>query len=73
MFQEYLIQQLNTHPSIQPQDIVKLCFQAAFGAEHLLADIAAARNYFYVEYNSVLAKDEVLYERISENVCIPCR
>lgn len=69
MFQEYLIQQINSHTSMQPQDIVKLCFQAAFGAEHLLADTEAARNYFYAEYKSIPVKDEPLYERISENIC----
>lgn len=32
------------HPSMEPQDAVKLCYQAAFGPEHLLRDMGAARD-----------------------------
>ena len=48
-FEVYLKQQLALHPSMQPQDVVKLCYQAAHGAEHLLSDIKAAEKYFYQE------------------------
>lgn len=41
------------HPKAQPQDIYKLCFQAAFGAEHLLRDEEKARQYLQREYESV--------------------
>ena len=69
-FRDYLIMQMNQHPSIQPQDIVKMCYQATFGAEHLLADEDNAKKYFCEEYNGLQpAKDEPLYEMISENVC----
>ena len=44
-FNKYVLEQIERHPSMQPQDLVKLCFQAAFGAEHLLADHKAAREY----------------------------
>ena len=39
-FSDHLKKQLSLHPSMQPQDIVKLCYQAAFGAEPLLPDPA---------------------------------
>ena len=45
-FRDYLTMQMNMHPSIQPQDIVKMCYQATFGAEHLLSDEDNAKRYF---------------------------
>lgn len=68
-FTDHLIQQLYRHPVMQPQDIVKLCFQAAFGAEHLLSDPDAARRYFYAEYDSVAPCTGNLYESISDSIC----
>ena len=69
-FRDYFTMQMNMHPSIQPQDIVKMCYQATFGAEHLLADEDSAKRYFYEEYDELLpAMDEPLYEMISEDVC----
>lgn len=68
-FSEYLILQLKLHPSIKPQDVIKLCYQAAYGAEHLLTDVSSAKNYFYKEYEAVSESDGNLYEQISENVC----
>ncbi|MEA4833207.1 MAG: hypothetical protein VB118_11405 [Oscillospiraceae bacterium] len=68
-FGEYLTNQLIKHPSMQPQDIVKLCYQAAFGAEHLLTDADAAQKYFDNEYDSVSESDGELYEQISQDVC----
>ena len=47
---EFLKDEAIRHPSLQPQDAVKLCFQAAFGAEHLLLDVDRARGYFYKEF-----------------------
>ena len=46
----YLIAHLRAHPSMQPQDVAKLCYQAANGAEHLLADLDRARAYFAREW-----------------------
>lgn len=54
---------------MMPQDVIKLCYQAAFGAEHLLADISAARRYFDSELASVDARDGELFEMISDKVC----
>ena len=45
-----LREQLRLHPSMQPRDVIKLIYQAARGAEHLLMDAARARAYFDQEY-----------------------
>ena len=45
-----LQEQLHLHPAMQPRDVLQLCYQAARGAEHLLADTARARAYFDQEY-----------------------
>ena len=68
-FEHYLTEQFLLHPSIQPQDIIKLCFQAAYGAEHLLYDLQAARAYFFREFEATEPRDIPLYERISDQVC----
>ena len=56
----------HAHPSLQPQDAIKLCYQAAFGAEHLLINEEKARNYFDAEWESVSSADIPLWEMISE-------
>lgn len=66
-FEYYLNEQLRLHPSMQPRDIAKLCFQAANGAEHLLTDLNKAREFFFTEYESVSETDEPLYEYICED------
>lgn len=68
-FGKYLMEQADRHPSVQPQDIVKMCYQAAYGAEHLLSDLKGARKYLEEEYAAAEAKDTELYENISDNVC----
>lgn len=68
-FEIFFREQINNHLSIQPQDVLKLCYQAAFGAEHLLQDIERAKNYLKEEYEKVTAKDIVLYESISDDIC----
>lgn len=68
-FRDYLAEQIKAHPVMQPQDVVKLCYQAAFGAEHLLTDVSRAKAYFEQEYGAVPAKDMVLWEQISPKVC----
>ena len=68
-FREYVLQHLALHPAAQMQDVLKLCYQAACGAEHLLGDLEGAKAYFEEEYASVLPTNEPLYERISEGVC----
>ena len=49
-FTTCLQEQLRLHPAMQPRDVIKLCYQAARGAEHLLADLTRARAYFDQEY-----------------------
>ena len=65
-FEEYLREQLARHPAMQPQDVVKLCYQAANGAEHLLSDPDRAKAYLEREYAETTACDGALYEQISD-------
>lgn len=66
----YLKEQFRLHPSMQPQDVVKQCYQAAHGAEHMLLNIEKAKAYFYEEYEATPASFIVpLYEPISEDMC----
>ena len=68
-FTTCLLAQLQRHPAMQPQDVIKLCYQAARGAEHLLTDTARARAWFDQEYTSTPADASLpLFEPISENV-----
>ncbi len=69
-FGYYLKQQITLHPSIQMQDVVKMCYQAVFGVEHMLSDIEKAKQYFFQEYEATPACFSIpLYEPISENFC----
>ena len=67
----YLREHIKKHPFMQPQDIIKLCYQAANGAEHLLEDVKAAEVYFKSEYDKVPAIKGELYEKISDDVIGP--
>lgn len=67
---EYMKEQAARHPSIEPVDVIKLCYQAAFGAEHLLEDREAALQYLQSEYDHVQPHPaEPLYESINDGVC----
>lgn len=69
-FIEYLGEQAKRHPSTEPLDVIKLCYQAAFGAEHLLEDKEPALRYLTQEYDQIQPDGtEPLYEAISEDVC----
>lgn len=68
-FSAYLKKQIQQHPSMLPQDIVKLCYQATFGAEHLLLDVKQAKAFFETEFQAVPVADIPLYEEISADVC----
>ena len=69
-FKNQLRTQAALHPSLQPQDALKMCYQAAFGAEHLLKDEASARAYLASEWESTPGDaNAALYERISNEVC----
>lgn len=69
VFKKCLRQQLQAHPAMQPRDVVKMCYQAACGAEHLLSDLDGAKRFFDKEFAAVAERDEPLFERISETVC----
>lgn len=62
-------EQAAAHPALQPQDAVKLCYQAAFGAEHLLTDVEEAGKWFEQEWAAVPVTQEPLYELLNEKVC----
>lgn len=68
-FTTCLQEQLRLHPAIQPRDVIKLCYQAARGAEHLLADLTRARAWFDAEFTATPADAALpLFELISENI-----
>ena len=67
-FEKYLTEQLHNHPSVEPQDVLKLCYQAAFGAEHLLQDAEKAKAYLQAEYDAVTVADMPLYEAVSTDI-----
>lgn len=69
-FGYYLKHQIQLHPSMQMQDVIKMCYQAVFGPEHMLSDIEKAKQYFYQEYEATLPSFSIpLYEPISESYC----
>lgn len=68
-FEEIVLEQVHMHPSITPQDAMKLCFQAAYGAEHLLTDIARVRAYFDDEYAKCEPTTQPVCEAIAPDVC----
>ncbi len=68
-FTTCLQSQLQLHPSMQAQDVLKLCYQAARGAEHLLTDAARARTWFDREYAGLPADAALpLLEPISPHI-----
>ena len=65
-FGDCVREQLRRHPSMRPEDVLKLCFQAARGPAHILEDLPAARKYFDAEFAAVAPRrGEVLYEIVS--------
>lgn len=68
MFEYYLKKQIKIHPYTMCQDALKQCFQAAFGAEHLLMDIENAKKYLYEEFSMVEIDEKPIFEQISEKI-----
>ena len=69
-FSRHLLEQCRLHPSMQPRDALKMCYQAAYGAEHGLSDPAAARKYLRAEFSTLCFQgNERLYELISPALC----
>ena len=65
----YLLHQVYLHPSTKVTDILKQCYQAAYGAEHLMTDTDATRRYLEHEFEATPAKDILLCEHISDDFC----
>lgn len=68
-FEKILIEQAKAHPSMEPQDAMKLCYQAVFGAEHLLIDKDRALQYFMDEYTEITGSNEAPFEPVSSGYC----
>ena len=68
-FQACIADQLRRHPSMTPQDLVKLCYQAAFGADHLLLDRERALRYLEREFDETVYGGEPLFELIAPHLC----
>ncbi|MFA6776557.1 MAG: hypothetical protein WCR76_09860 [Sphaerochaetaceae bacterium] len=64
----YLRVQARLHPSLFPVDVAKVCYQAAYGAEHLLGDIPKAHVSFLREFEACRPMDVPLVEAISDEV-----
>lgn len=69
-FKDYLDCELHTKLNMELQDVIKMCYQAAFGAEHLIENLEAAQKYFDAEFDALDADGEIdpLYEYISDDV-----
>lgn len=65
----YLEKDLLLHPLLQPCDAAKFCFQAVFGAEHLLADPSAARAWFFAEFEATPPVLRPLTQPLSDCYC----
>ncbi len=65
-FEICLQNHLETHPLLLSQDIIKFCYQAACGAEHILRDIDRARTCFFSEYEAVQAGEAPLLEPLND-------
>lgn len=64
-FASYLKHQAVLHPSMTAQDGVKLCFQAAFGAEHILVDQNKALTALLAEFERTPPWSMEVFEEIS--------
>ncbi len=65
---KYLIEHLQTHPLATASDIIKFCYQATFGAEHLLLDTERARYYFDIEYDGTNPAEGLIIEVLSDKI-----
>ncbi|MBQ9960428.1 MAG: hypothetical protein IJP00_00820 [Firmicutes bacterium] len=67
-FEECLKEQLKNHQSMANRDVIKMCYQATFGAEHLLLDMDKAKTFFDREYEATDAKEEAVWEPLNEEI-----
>lgn len=69
-FADFVLEQAKMHPSMQPRDALKLCYQAAHGAEHAMTDVSGTRKWLREELKSVSPVGKWrLYEQISPELC----
>ena len=69
-FGDFIMEQAKMHPAMAPRDALKMCYQAAHGAEHGISDRNAARKYLREELKRVKADSgEALFEQISPVLC----
>ena len=68
-FSSYLQDHLNTHPAATGQDILKFCYQAAKGPEHLTVDPVAARQRLEQEWKASPVTSEPLVTPLSDRFC----
>ena len=66
-FADILAAHVRAHPSLQPQDALKLCYQAACGPEHLLDDLETARQRFDDEFTATPPRQGPLWEAVSDS------
>ena len=62
-FRECVREELRRHPSAQAEDVLKQCFQGAFGPAHILGRLEAARKYFDAEFSSVPPRNFLPFPR----------
>lgn len=69
-FESCLLTEAAQHPLMKARDALKMCYQAARGAEHGIKDANAARKYLRDEIKAVEADEEALfYAPISPELC----
>jgi len=65
-FRSCLAEQLHRHPAMQAEDVLKQCYQGAYGPGHILGHAAEAKKHFAAEFSAVAPRpDEPLFEVIS--------
>ena len=57
------------YPLMQGQDWLKICYQAEFGAGHMITDPAACRKRLKEEFENSPANDQPLFEPIGGGLC----
>jgi len=67
---QFFLDQARMHPSMQPQDALKMAYQAAFGAEHLAGDPLRVRSMLQDELSRCPAASSLpLTESIAPDIC----
>ncbi len=69
IIKDILAPQLKLRPISNPQDLIKLVFQAVMGGGHLISDPSRTLAYLNAEMETLTPTDEPLFERIGEKVC----